>query len=104
MNGSGFFGCGATHQPKYIHYPEWLRLQSLNPDICAVYIPKSALEKAFTDEGNRPRLCRSGVTGNVEAFGVLLASCGWQVQPSPKTGVVFLQAETDVTGRDIQEA
>lgn len=33
------------------------------------------------------------ITGNVGAFGVLLASCGWQVLPSPEPGVLFLQAE-----------
>lgn len=86
--------------------PEWLRLRShsLNPDICAVYIPKSALEKAFTDEGKQTKPVPVRISGNVEAFGVLLASCGWQVQPSPETGVLFLLVETDVTGRDIQES
>ena len=73
--------------------PEWLRLrrQSLNPDICAVYIPKSALEKAFTDEGEQTTPVPVRVAGNVEAFAVLLASCGWQIQPSPEPDVLFLQ-------------
>ncbi|HCR3450544.1 TPA: DUF2913 family protein [Citrobacter werkmanii] len=85
---------------------EWLRLrrQSLNPDICAVYIPKSALEKAFSEKGKQSSPVSVRITGNVEAFAVLLTSCGWLVQPSPEPGVLFLQAETDVTGRDIQEA
>ncbi|HCM4479013.1 DUF2913 family protein (plasmid) [Citrobacter portucalensis] len=76
--------------------PEWLRLrrQSLNPDVCAVYIPKSALEKAFSEEGKQTAPVPVRITGNAEAFGVLLASCGWQVQPSPESDVLFLQAET----------
>ncbi|EBQ8600499.1 DUF2913 family protein [Salmonella enterica] len=73
---------------------EWLRLHrlSINPDVCAVYIPQSALEKAFSDEGKQisPVLVR--ITGNAAAFGVLLASCGWQVQPSEEPGVLFLMA------------
>lgn len=73
--------------------PEWLRLrrQSLNPDICAVYIPKSTLEKAFTDEGKQTTPVPVRITGNVEAFALLLASCGWQIQPSPEPDVLFLQ-------------
>lgn len=80
--------------------PEWLRLrrQCLNPDICAVYIPKSALEKAFSEQGKQTAPVPVRITGNVEAFGVLLASCGWLVQPSPEPDVLFLQAETKVSG------
>lgn len=81
--------------------PEWLRLrrQSLNPDVCAVYLPKSALEKAFSDKGKQAAPVPVRITGNVEAFGVLLASCGWQVQPSPEPDVLFLQAKKDTTPR-----
>lgn len=73
---------------------EWLRLrrQRLTPDVCAVYIPKSALEKAFSEEGKQTAPVPVRITGNVEAFAVLLASCGWQVQPSPEPVVLFLQA------------
>lgn len=79
--------------------PEWLRLrrQSLNPDVCAVYLPKSALEKAFSDKGTQTAPVPVRITGNVEAFGVLLASCGWRIQPSPEPDVLFLQAEKDST-------
>ncbi|EHS0390637.1 DUF2913 family protein [Salmonella enterica] len=72
---------------------EWLRLrrQSLNPDICAVYIPKSALEKAFSEKGKQSSPVPVRITGNAEAFSLLLASCGWQVQPSPEPDVLFLQ-------------
>lgn len=86
--------------------PEWLRLRrlTLNPDVCAVYIPKTALEKSFSEEGKQTAPVPARITGNVEAFAVLLTSCAWQVQPSPEPGVLFLQAKTDVTGRDIQEA
>ncbi|EDF5515907.1 DUF2913 family protein [Salmonella enterica] len=75
--------------------PEWCRLrrQSINPDVCAVYISKSALEKAFSDEGKQTAPVPVRITGNGEAFGVLLASCGWQVQPSPEPDVLFLQAK-----------
>ena len=57
--------------------PEWLRLRRLNinPDVCAVYLPKSALEKAFSEEGKQAAPVPVRITGNVEAFGVLLASC-----------------------------
>lgn len=79
--------------------PEWLRLrrQSLNPDVCAVYIPKTALEKSFSEEGKQTAPVPVRITGNEEAFAVLLTSCGWQIQTSPEPGVLFLQAETDVT-------
>ncbi|EID0396788.1 DUF2913 family protein [Salmonella enterica] len=72
--------------------PEWLRLRrlSINPDVCAVYIAKSALEKAFSEEGEQTAPVPVRITGNVAAFGVLLTSCGWQVQPSPESGVLFL--------------
>ncbi len=75
--------------------PEWLRLhrQRINPDVCAVYILKSALEKAFSEQGKQTAPVPVRITGNVEAFGVLLASCGWQVQPSPEPDVLFLQAD-----------
>lgn len=78
--------------------PEWLRLrrQSINPDVCAVYTPKSALEKAFSDEGKQISPVPVRITGNVAAFGVLLASCGWQVQPSEEPGVLSLRAESCV--------
>lgn len=74
---------------------EWLRLrrQSLNPDICAVYIPKSALEKAFSEKGKQSSPVPVRITGNAEAFGMLLASCGWLVQPSPEPDVLFLWAK-----------
>lgn len=62
------------------------------PDVCAVYIPESALEKAFSEEGKQTVPVPVRITGNVEAFAVLLASCGWQVQPSPEPDVLFLQA------------
>lgn len=70
--------CGLTD-------PEWRRLrrQCINPDVCVVSIPKSALEKAFSDEGKQTAPFPVRITGNGEAFGVLLVSCGWQVQPSP---------------------
>ncbi|ECN4003614.1 DUF2913 family protein [Salmonella enterica subsp. enterica serovar Enteritidis] len=74
---------------------EWLRLrrQSLNPDICAVYIPKSVLEKAFSEEGKQTMPVPVRITGNMEAFGVLLTSCGWLIRPSPEPDVLFLQAK-----------
>lgn len=75
---------------------EWLRLrrQSINPDVCAVYIPKSALEKAFSDKGKQTAPVPVRITGNVAAFGVLLASCGWQIQPSPEPDVLFFRAKS----------
>ncbi|WP_370612403.1 DUF2913 family protein [Citrobacter meridianamericanus] len=84
---------------------EWLRLrrQSINPDVCAVYIPKSALEKAFSDKGKQTAPVPVRITGNTEAFGVLLTSCGWQIQPSPEPGVLFLTAESGVTPPMMQE-
>ena len=74
--------------------PEWLRLrrQRLTPDVCAVYLPESALEKAFSEEGKQTAPVPVRITGNVSAFAVLLASCGWLVQPSPEPDVLFLQA------------
>lgn len=57
-----------------------------------MYIPKSALEKAFSDEGKQTAPVPARITGNVAAFDVLLASCGWQVQPSEEPGVLFLMA------------
>lgn len=85
---------------------EWLRLrwQSLNPDICAVYIPKSALEKAFSEEGKQTAPVPVRISGNAEAFGLLLASCGWQVQMSPEPEVLFLWAKKTATDRDMQSA
>lgn len=62
------------------------------PDVCAVYIPKSALEKAFSAEGKQTAPVPVRITGNVAAFAVLLVSCGWQIQPSPEPDVLFLQA------------
>ncbi|ECG7009937.1 hypothetical protein [Salmonella enterica] len=62
-----------------------------------MYLPKSALEKAFSDKGKQTAPVPVRITGNVEAFGVLLASCGWRIQPSPEPDVLFLQAEKDTT-------
>lgn len=78
---------------------EWLRLRrlSINPDVCAVYIPKSALERAFSDDGKQTAPVPVRITGNIAALGVLLASCGWLIQPSPEADVLFLMAETGVT-------
>ncbi|ECQ9991340.1 DUF2913 family protein [Salmonella enterica] len=74
---------------------EWLRLrrQSLNPDVCAVYIPKSALKKAFSDEGKQTAPVPVRITGNAEAFDMLLTTCGWQIQSSPEPDILFLQAK-----------
>ncbi|HHX3382679.1 TPA: DUF2913 family protein [Salmonella enterica] len=97
------WGLETTKSQQWVYHvlsdPEWLRLRrlSLNPDVCAVYIPKTALERAFSEEGKQTAPVPVRITGNVEAFEVLLASCAWQVQPSPEPGVLFLQAETDVT-------
>ncbi|HHT2664545.1 TPA: DUF2913 family protein [Citrobacter freundii] len=84
--------------------PEWLRLRrlSINPDVCAVYIPKSALETAFSDEGKQISPVPVSISGNTAAFGVLLASCGWQIQPSPEPCVLFLKAESGMTPLTIQ--
>ncbi|ECX2001804.1 DUF2913 family protein [Salmonella enterica subsp. enterica serovar Newport] len=74
--------------------PKWLRLrrQSINPDVCAVFIPKSALEMAFSDNGKQTAPVPARITGNVDALGELLASCGWLIQPSQEPGVLFLLA------------
>ena len=74
--------------------PEWLRLRRLNtsPNTCAVYIPKSALDRAFSDNGKQTAPVPARITGNVAALGELFASCGWLIQPSPEPGVLFLQA------------
>lgn len=50
--------------------PEWLRLRrlSLNPDVCAVYIPKSALEKAFYEEGKQTAPVPVSITGKRGGF------------------------------------
>lgn len=73
---------------------KWLRLrrQRINPDICAVYIPESALEKAFSETGRQLQPVPARITGNVEAFSRLLASCGWLIQPSPERDILFLTA------------
>lgn len=65
-----------------------------------MYIPKSALDKAFSDKGKQTAPVPVRITGNMEAFGVLLTSCGWQVQPSPEPGVQFLTAESRMTPPD----
>ncbi|HEI8935358.1 TPA: hypothetical protein SLG42_004597 [Citrobacter freundii] len=85
--------------------PEWLRLrrQSINPDVCAVYIPKSTLEKAFSDGGKQVSPVPVRITGNMAAFGALLASCGRQIQPSPEPNVLLLRAESGMTPPTIQE-
>lgn len=93
------WGLEAACSQQWVYHvlsdPEWLRLRRLriNPDVCAVYLPKSSLEKAFSIEGKQISPVPVRITGNVEAFGTLLAACGWQVQPSPEPDVLFLQAK-----------
>ena len=55
-----------------------------------MYISKSALEKAFSEEGTQTAPVLVRITGNVEAFDVLLTSCGWQIQPQ-ETEILLLQ-------------
>ncbi|HBA9100113.1 TPA: DUF2913 family protein [Escherichia coli] len=73
---------------------EWPRLRRLNssPNTCAVYIPKSALDRAFSDNGKQTAPVPARITGDVDALGELFASCGWLIQPSPEPGILFLQA------------
>ncbi|HFZ8416059.1 TPA: DUF2913 family protein [Salmonella enterica subsp. enterica serovar Aberdeen] len=93
------WGFEATCSQQWVYYvlsdTEWLRLRRLriNPDVCAVYLPKSSLEKAFSDEGKQISPVPVRITGNVEAFDMLLTSCGWQVQSSPEPDILFLQAK-----------
>lgn len=90
-----------NHQWVYhiLSDPEWLRLRNLriNPDICAVYIPKSVLEKAFSPAGCQTAPVPVRLTGNTEGFRQLMASCGWRIQSSPEPDVLFLLAETEVS-------
>ncbi|STA76169.1 Protein of uncharacterised function (DUF2913) [Citrobacter freundii] len=81
--------------------PDWLRLgrQGINPDICAVYIPRSALENAFSDNGKQRAPVPARITGDLSALGMLLMTCGWQIQLSPEAGVLFLLAVTGAAER-----
>ncbi|EEE0772047.1 DUF2913 family protein [Salmonella enterica] len=85
---------------------EWLRLrrQSINPDVCAVYIPKSALEKAFSDKGKQTASVPVRITGNVDAFTRLLNSCGWLIQASTERDVMFLTASSGNSPQEGGEA
>ncbi|POT24495.1 hypothetical protein C3433_23895 [Citrobacter freundii] len=85
---------------------EWLRLrrQSINPDVCAVYIPKSALEKAFSETGGQIQTVPARITGNVDAFARLLSSCGWLIKPSQEKEVMFLTASSGSSPQEGGEA
>ncbi|HEY2452410.1 MAG TPA: DUF2913 family protein [Scandinavium sp.] len=49
----------------------------LNPDVNGVYVLKSSLDTGFDDSGKQQSPIRIRVTGQVESFQTLLASCGW---------------------------
>ncbi|EHM1653917.1 hypothetical protein KDR40_004191 [Salmonella enterica subsp. enterica serovar Saintpaul] len=68
-----------------------------------MYIPKSALEKAFSETGGQIQPVPARITGNVDAFARLLSSCGWLIKPSQEKEVMFLTAESGMTPPTMQE-
>ncbi|EAO6613333.1 DUF2913 family protein [Salmonella enterica] len=61
---------------------EWSgrRRMRLSPDVNAVSLLQSSLERAFADDGSQLHPVRVKVNGNVAALEALLTSCGWRLQ------------------------
>ncbi|HGP1599996.1 TPA: DUF2913 family protein [Salmonella enterica] len=61
---------------------EWSgqRRMRLSPDVNAVSLLRSSLNRAFADDGSQVYPVRVRVNGNVAALDALLTSCGWQLQ------------------------
>lgn len=61
---------------------EWSgrRRMRLSPDVNAVSLLQSSLERAFADDGSQLHPVRVKVSGNVAALEALLTSCGWKLQ------------------------
>ncbi|ECN9267099.1 DUF2913 family protein [Salmonella enterica subsp. enterica serovar Typhimurium] len=56
------------------------RRMRISPDVNAVSLLQSSLERAFAEDGSQLRPVRVKVNGNVAALEALLTSCGWQLQ------------------------
>ncbi|EAA2307160.1 DUF2913 family protein [Salmonella enterica subsp. enterica] len=61
---------------------EWSgqRRMHLSPDVNAVSLLRSSLNRAFADDGSQVYPVRVRVNGNIAALEALLTSCGWQLQ------------------------
>ena len=56
------------------------RRMRISPDVNAVCLLQSSLERAFADDGSQLHPVRVKVNGNVAALDALLASCGCRLQ------------------------
>ncbi|EME7695696.1 DUF2913 family protein [Salmonella enterica] len=78
---------------------EWSgrRRMRLSPDVNAVSLLQSSLERAFADDGRQLHPVRVKVNGNVAALEALLSSCGWRLQQADD-GEYCLLADTTEAG------
>jgi hypothetical protein len=67
----------------------------LNPEVNGVYVLKSSLDTGFDDSGQQRSPVRLRVTGQVEGFQALLASCGWAVIPEAGDHFTLITIRTD---------